>query len=236
MNDERKSISARVFSAVLLTFIIFGISTVSGRFIKTGVSFLQGSFMTHTIMLILSVLMIYAMKKQVNYRISIPSARSVIMPFLTGLFSSFFINIFLAVITAVSGGKMGSHKMLEQMTPLQVFILVFIYASIAEEFLFRGFLLNMLKPLNKYSIRIFLLRLSLPVIISGILFGFAHVILITTGAGFLFVGRIVVFTAVLGIIAGYYHEKHDNHAYAIIVHMAGNIPAVLGSFLASAGA
>lgn len=35
--------------------------------------------------------------------------------------------------------------------------------------------------------------------------------------------RMLVFTFVLGLIAGYYQEKYDNHAFAIIVHMAGNL-------------
>lgn len=33
----------------------------------------------------------------------------------------------------------------------------------------------------------------------------------------------LVFTFALGLIAGYYQEKYDNHAFAIIVHMAGNL-------------
>ena len=70
-----------------------------------------------------------------------------------------------------------------KMSPLQVFIFVFIYASIAEEILFRGFLMNILKPLKIKGISILKRKISVPVIISAFAFGLGHLILITTGVG-----------------------------------------------------
>ena len=64
-------------------------------------------------------------------------------------------------------------------------------------------------------------------------FGLAHLILITTGVGALFLLRVVLFTFTLGLVAGYYQEKYDNTIYAIIVHMAGNSVAVLAVFMMS---
>jgi membrane protease YdiL (CAAX protease family) len=119
------------------------------------------------------------------------------------------------------------------MSPLQIFVFIFIYASIAEEVLFRGFLMNILKPVSIKGIKVFKRNLNFPVIISAVIFGLAHLILITTGAGGLFLLRIVVFTTILGLIAGYYQEKYNNNAYAIIVHMAGNIMGVIGALLMS---
>ena len=82
--------------------------------------------------------------------------------------------------------------------------------------------MNILKPLKAVGITISKRTISLPVIISAVAFGLAHLILITTGASGMVILRVVVFTTVLGLIAGYYQEKYDNNAYAIIVHMAGN--------------
>lgn len=68
-------------------------------------------------------------------------------------------------------------------------------------------------------------------LISALAFGFAHLILIALGVGALFLIRMVLFTSVVGLIAGYYQEKYDNHAYAIMVHMAGNLMGLISILL-----
>jgi membrane protease YdiL (CAAX protease family) len=70
----------------------------------------------------------------------------------------------------------------------------------------------------------------MPVIISAIAFGAAHLVLLATDASAFFLVRIVLFTTCLGLVAGYYQEKYNNHFYAIIVHMSGNFLAVIASF------
>lgn len=94
-------------------------------------------------------------------------------------------------------------------------------------------MLNLLKPLNTKGITVFKRKISLPVILSAIAFGLAHLILIKYGVGVLFLIKIVLFTTSLGIVAGYYQEKYDNNAYAIIVHMGGNLFGVVGAILMS---
>ena len=126
------------------------------------------------------------------------------------------------------------HPVIMNTSPFQVFLFIFIYASIAEELLFRGFLMNILQPLKTKGITILKRTLSLPVIISAVAFGLAHLILITTGASGLLIFRVVVFTTVLGLIAGYYQEKYDNNAFAIIVHMAGNWFGFVGAVMMNA--
>ncbi|MCK5170180.1 MAG: CPBP family intramembrane metalloprotease, partial [Bacteroidales bacterium] len=142
----------------------------------------------------------------------------------------------ITVVTKVAGGELEEHPAFSVMNPLQIFIFVFIFASIAEEVLFRGFLLNLLKPLNTKGITIFKRKISLPVILSAIAFGLSHLILIASGVGFLFLFKIVLFTTCLGLVAGYYQEKYDNNAYAIIVHMAGNSFGVVAAILMSLAA
>ena len=60
-------------------------------------------------------------------------------------------------------------------------------------------------------------------LVSAVTFSLAHLILLVSGVEALFMIRMLVFTFALGLIAGYYQEKYDNHAFAIIVHMAGNL-------------
>jgi hypothetical protein len=38
------------------------------------------------------------------------------------------------------------------------------------------------------------------------------------------------------LVAGYYQEKHNNNAYAILVHMAANFMGVIAAFLMSSQA
>jgi membrane protease YdiL (CAAX protease family) len=70
-----------------------------------------------------------------------------------------------------------------------------------------------------------------PVIISALAFSLVHLILIASGAGSYFIFRTLAFTFVLGLIAGYYQEKYDNNAYAIIVHMSGNLMGLMASIM-----
>lgn len=223
----------RLIYGTTISVVIFLIATQTGSMLDFKTDFIPGSFLTHSIMLILSLGGIYFLRKNVKYSISLPKFKKILKPIFAGILTTIIVNILMTVIIKISGGETEIHPLLSGMTPLQVFIFVFIYASIAEEFLFRGFLLNILKPLSSKGINIFKLKISISVIISAIAFGLAHLILITTGVGGLFLVRVVTFTTVLGLIAGYYQEKYNNNAYAIFVHMAGNSLAVLSAFLIS---
>lgn len=221
----------RIIYGIIITIVIFAISTILGSKIHLNLDFFSSSFVTHSLILVLSIVSIYSLRKYVNYEIAVPQFKKVLKPILFGLFATILINITITVLTKILGGKVEAHALLTKMTPLQIFVFVFIYASIAEEILFRGFLMNILKPLKSKGIKIFRRHLSVPVIISAVIFGLAHLILISTGAGGLFLFRVVVFTTILGLIAGYYQEKYENNAYAIIVHMSGNLMGVIGALL-----
>lgn len=120
-----------------------------------------------------------------------------------------------------------------KMSIMQIFIFVFIYASIAEEMLYRGFLQNILHPLKKIGIRFLKRKISLPVLIAAFMFGLSHLILLSSGKSVFFVLGIVISSSILGTIAGYYQEKHNNTAYSILVHMSGNLVGLIGCILAN---
>jgi membrane protease YdiL (CAAX protease family) len=153
-------------------------------------------------------------------------------PFFIGALLTLVVNIPMNFIAMLVNGKVTPHPFLTGNSALQTFLFLFIFASIAEEMLFRGFFQNSLKSLNKRGITILKCRFSLPVIISAIAFCLAHLTLISAGVDYLFLIRIVIFTFILGVTAGYYQEKYENNtSYAIIVHMGGNLFGVLSAFL-----
>ena len=226
----------RIIYGLIIAIVVFTISTFTGRYLHLDIDFLPNSFVTHTLMLLISIIVIYSLKKIVDYKISLPEFKKILKPTLFGLIATIIVNVSVTIITKLLGGQIEAHPLIMKMSPLQIFIFVFIYASIAEEILFRGFLLNILKPLKIKGISILKRKISIPVIISAFAFGLGHLILITTGVGALFLLKIVIFSTTLGLIAGYYQEKYDNNAFAIIVHMSGNLMGVIGALLMSLNA
>lgn len=221
----------KIVYGIFLTAVIFLTAIIIGSKILVHNKFFTDTFVTHTVMLLLSILLIILMRKNLSYRISLPKFKNVIKPIVIGIVITILINILMSIITKLVGGKIEVHPLLSKMNPLQAFIFIFIYASIAEEMLFRGFLMNFLKSLTLNGITLFKRKVSFPIIISALAFGLAHLILIRTGVGSLFLVRIVLFATCLGLIAGYYQEKYDNNSYAIIVHMSANFLGVIGVLL-----
>ncbi len=234
IEEKIKKNSERVIWGILLTIIVFIISTFAGKNFSLNNEFIPDTFITNTLMLILSIGLIWGLRKHVNYKISLPRFKKTLRPILFGLLTAITVNVIMSIVEKTLGAKtIESHSAHSAMSPLQFFIFIFICTPIAEEVLFRGFLQNILKPFKIKGIKIFKKHVSVPVIISAIVFGLVHLIVITSGSGTLFVIRTVVFATTLGLIAGYYQEKYNNNGYAIIVHMAGNFLALAAVLLAS---
>lgn len=112
---------------------------------------------------------------------------------------------------------------------LQIVLLVWIYASIAEEVLTRGLVQGFLGPLERHAVVVSGVRLSLPVLASAFLFAAMHLMLLTMGVDPYTIGVIVGSGFLLGIVAGYYREKTASVAPAIVVHALFNVTgSVLG--------
>ena len=210
-------------SGLILTALVYFVSIFMGHYWQLNSSIVEDSVLNHGTMLILSILLILAFKKQVNYRIAMPKLDEILKPILFGILCAVVINVAMNIISVIVTGSIQTHPLMKNTTFLKNFLSVFILASIGEEFLFRGFFQNYLKPLGAWGFKIFKRRISLPVLISALTFSAAHLILLASGVDTMFIIRILVFTFVLGLVAGYYHEKHDNHIFAILVHMAGNL-------------
>ena len=112
-------------------------------------------------------------------------------------------------------------------SPLQSIIFVWFYASTCEEIFTRGLLQSYLSPLTGYGIRLSSkLRLSLPVLFSGLYFGLMHIVAIDRMGP-----PVIVLTSLLGIVAGYYREKTGSLIPAIIIHALFNVGGMLPMWL-----
>ena len=185
-------------------------------------------------MLLLSVGLIFALKSKVSYRIALPEIKQIWRPLLYSMLATIVVNLSLGILSLILGAAVEKHPLLDGMSALQYLIFIVLLASIAEEHLFRGFLQNYLKPLSDKGFKLFRWRISFSVLVSGVLFSLAHLILLTAGVSPVFITRILIFTLVLGLMAGYYQEKHDNIAFAILVHAGGNLVGLIAILLSGA--
>lgn len=117
----------------------------------------------------------------------------------------------------------GSRAFQPEYSFVQTVIFVWFYASVSEELLTRGLIQSFLAPLTEYGFAVFGIRISLPVLTGALFFGLMHAALLTTGMGLLPVMSIVVFAAVLGLIAGYHKEQTGSLIPAMLVHAFGNL-------------
>lgn len=100
---------------------------------------------------------------------------------------------------------------------------IWFWSSITEEIFNRGLIQGLIQDLSKFSF----LGLSLPVWISGLIFGCFHFTMFKTSNSPFFVLMIVSNATLIGLTAAYYREKSASILPAIIVHITANI---VGSF------
>lgn len=134
--------------------------------------------------------------------------------------------LFIAVLSHLfpTGNSTGFPQ---QESLFQMVLTVWIWSSLCEEVLVRGFIQGRIQNFQKYRF----LKLSLPVVVSGLFFGAMHLSLIKAGMGAWFVAFIVFNTSVLGIVAAYYREKSGSLFPAFLAHFLanfiGSIPLII---------
>jgi len=184
------------------------------------------AFITHTFMWILSVLITILLTKGEIRNYGFTKGKFQLTP-----------KIFLWVVPTAVLSVMGFFasrsgqdvKEVLEFTYLEDIIFVWIYASTCEEIFTRGLLQSFLSPLSRYGINLSKkLRLSLPVLFSGLFFGMMHIVAIDKLGP-----PVILFTSALGIIAGYYREKTESLIPAIIIHAIFNIGGMLPMWILS---
>ncbi|MCD6246028.1 CPBP family intramembrane metalloprotease [candidate division WOR-3 bacterium] len=217
----------KMFLGIFVTFLVLMISGGIEITLKSlSISIPEGVGSQFGI-LIISILLIFlfSRKQIIKFNISKLKIRQLIYPI--GL--TVLLSILIYLFSMIVGNE--NHPSATSMSVLQQLIFIVFFASLSEELLFRGFLQNMLEPIRSCGINISNIRLSLPVIISGVLFGIMHFALVSTGASFSLVIQIVVFAMLLGMIAGFFQEKHNNFTFAFIVHMTANLSGLILSIV-----
>jgi membrane protease YdiL (CAAX protease family) len=216
------------FSPILALFLASCVALAAmftPRF--TGVQggrFFPPSFVTHTVMLGLSLGLMGLLSKgrmdlfglAWGLRALRPSILLWILP-----------TAAMSVASAFWNKGAHGHPALE-LSKLQFVLFVCIYASLAEEVLTRG-LLQTLLGWNAQVASILFIGLSLPVLLSGLFFGAMHLgLLRTMKAGAI---PIVVLTTCLGIVAARYREKTGSLLPAILIHMGVNVGGLIPAWI-----
>ncbi|MCD4833220.1 MAG: CPBP family intramembrane metalloprotease [Bacteroidales bacterium] len=230
--------SANLISGLALTIIIFGLGAIASRTINLNIEFIPQSFLMHTTILVFSIIAMYIFTKngilklqfqKVKFKYYIYGGLIAILAFIIANILATVILIIIKIPIDPSGNGL---TVISGMSTLQIFLFIFLYASICEEFLFRGFVQNFFEPLKSIGIRISKnVFISLPVILSGILFGLSHLILLASETSGPIIFSIVIMTTMVGFVAGYFQEKHKNILPAIIIHMTANLPGLIMSFV-----
>lgn len=228
--------TVNVISGIILTAFIFGTGVISSKLIHLNSEFVPQVFVTLITELLFSSIAIYIFTKKVNFKFRFQKVKFkfYIYAVLVTIPAFILINIIAIIILKVAGFEIDPSgnglESISGMSGLQFFIFVFLCASICEEFLFRGFAQNYFEPFKSRGIHFTKnIFISIPVILSGLLFSSAHLILLTGSTSGSMIFRIVLMTWIGGTIAGYFQEKHQNILPAIVVHMTLNLPGLIMS-------
>ncbi len=114
-----------------------------------------------------------------------------------------------------------------EMTPLQMVLIIWIFAPVAEEVFVRGLLQGFLKRLS--STRAKRPLFSVPVMYGAFLFGALHLVMLANGAGWVYTLVICLFAFSVGLLAGYWRARTGSLLPAIIAHSFANIGGSIGA-------
>lgn len=180
-------------------------------------SFFPSSFITHSVMLVLSVGLMWVIAKGRldlcgftwgTYRFS-PRILLWALPMAA-----------LSTLSAIAGPSGEAAVGPIDITKPQMILFVWVYASVSEETLTRGLLQTLLSK-GAEARTVTSRRLSMPVLLSGLFFGSMHLVLVKSmGPAAVPAILLAVF---LGLVAARYRERTGSLIPAVIVHMLFNI-------------
>lgn len=188
-------------------------------------SFFPSPFVTHSLMLVLSVAAMWLISKgqldlygftKGTYEFS-PRILLWVLP-----------TAVLSIVPALASPNGQGPRAFIEFTKPQTIIFVWGYASICEETLVRGLLQTLLSEAAKVG-AVGRYRLSMPVLVSGLFFGSMHIVLVKQ-MGIAAV-PVILLAVFLGLVAARYREKTGSLLPAIIVHALFNIGGTLPSWV-----
>ena len=207
----------------IAVFVIPSISFIAG-FVKSH-SWINNGDISQIMFLIISLILMYLFS---NGKLSTFGFQSVKISklaksVLIAVIFSFVLIVLNIIMMAIAGPTTDGGES-PGMTGgmLKTIISVWIIASICEELFCRGLIQGFLAPFKKFGFKLFKSYISVPVVVSAILFGIGHFCLLGRMPNAMVI-FIVINATILGTIAGYHREKTDSIIPAIAVHMTFNI-------------
>jgi membrane protease YdiL (CAAX protease family) len=226
-----ENISLRITKALSMGIVVAITAMAAPTLLRIAkYNWLPPSFITHTLMLILSVLLmaLFSKGRLSSYGFTMGSFRMTLAIVLWIIPASF-----LSVLQFVAMRSGGPTSNMFNFSQAQVILFVWIYASICEEVFVRGLLQGYLFPLGQHKVTLFRRwPLSVPAIFGGLFFGAMHIVL-WPKMGPLAIMPMSLATG-LGIVAGYYREKTGSLFPAILIHCLFNIGGSLPQWVLSA--
>jgi membrane protease YdiL (CAAX protease family) len=188
-------------------------------------SFLPSSFVTHSVMVILSLALGWALFRGNPASFGLTRGTYRFRPAI--LLWALPTAVLSALAIAASGSAEDSGPLADR-SKLQIILFVWVYASLCEEVLTRGLLQTLLSrdraPVAGSR------RLSSPVVLSALFFGAMHLVLVPSmGAA---AAAPILLAVFLGWIAARYREATGSLLPAVIVHALFNIGGSLPFWIA----
>jgi len=179
-------------------------------------SFFPRSFVTHSLMLALSVVAMWLISKG---RLDLYGFTHGTYKFSPRILLWVLPTTVLSIVPAVASHGQGMRGIIELTRP-QTIVFVWVYASICEETLVRGLLQTLLSRDAKVGAAV-PHRLSMPVLVSGLFFGSMHIVLVKRmGPAAV---PLILLATFLGLVAARYRETTGSLLPPIIVHALFNI-------------
>ena len=231
-----------IVSTIALGLLVLYLTRITGHYFKSIIeknvelNFYTGNTIGKFFMLIFSIAFILILNKGklTNYGFTLPTN--------VKYTKLIFVSLGIFIASMLIGGTifMGllSHffpventSSFPEQSIIQMIITVWVWSSICEEVFVRGLLQGFMQHLKSIKF----LKLSLPVIVSGLFFGAMHLSLLKAGMGQWFVCFIVFNTTVIGLLAAYYREKTNSLITPIIIHVlvniVGSMPLILEAII-----
>lgn len=138
--------------------------------------------------------------------------KSIFLGVLLGFLVQSFVTVFPIIMRAFNSESTSIIHPLFINFPMGVAVIVLLVVSVCEEFYFRGILMDLLQS--------FFVQ-SHVIIISSVLFGLSHLILLKQMSFSAVIIPVIGATA-LGLLAGFVRLKSDNLIPGIIIHISYN--------------